>query len=55
MQVKDNGIGFNVPRALRSGNGLRNLKERADRMKGELVITSEPGGGTLIRLQVPLA
>ena len=55
VQVKDNGIGFNVPRALRSGNGLRNLKERADRMKGELVITSEPGGGTLIRLQVPLA
>jgi signal transduction histidine kinase len=55
LQVKDDGVGFNVARALLSGNGLRNLKERADRLGGELDIASEPGGGTLIRLQAPLA
>ena len=55
LQVKDDGVGFNVPRALLSGNGLRNLKERADRLGGELDIASGSGGGTLIRLQAPVA
>jgi two-component system, NarL family, sensor histidine kinase UhpB len=55
LQVTDDGIGFHMPQAIRSGNGLRNLKERADRLTGELVIASEPGGGTLIRLEAPVA
>lgn len=54
IQVKDDGVGFHVPGAMRTGNGLRNLKERADRLAGELVIASEVGGGTLIRLEAPL-
>lgn len=55
IQVKDDGVGFHVPGALRTGNGLRNLKERSDRLAGDLVIASETGGGTLIRLDAPLA
>ena len=51
LQVQDDGAGFNVPQALRVGNGLRNMKERAARLGAELVIASEPGGGTVVRLE----
>ena len=50
LQVTDNGKGFNMMHAMRNGNGLRNVKERAERLGAELVIASEPGGGTLVRL-----
>ncbi|MBV6404612.1 MAG: hypothetical protein IT228_00565 [Flavobacteriales bacterium] len=55
LEVKDDGIGFNTANALRKARGLRNLKERAERLGGELVIASEPGAGTLVRLEVELA
>lgn len=52
MDVRDDGKGFNTTNPSHRGNGLRNLKERADRSGGVLVITSEPGGGTAVRLVV---
>lgn len=54
LHVKDDGKGFNLVHAMRRGNGLRNLKERAERLGGRLVIASEPEGGTLVRLEVDL-
>lgn len=54
LEVKDDGVGFNMTNALRKGRGLRNLKERAERLGGRLVIASEPGGGTLIRFEAEL-
>ncbi len=54
LHVRDDGRGFNTIQALRNGNGLRNLKVRADRLGADLVIASEPGGGTLIRLDTEL-
>lgn len=54
LTVKDDGRGFNLPHAMRQGHGLGNLKARAERMGGSLVIASEPGGGTLIRFEVEL-
>lgn len=54
LEVKDDGKGFNTTSALRKGRGLRNLKERAERLGGRLVIASEPEGGTLVRLEVEL-
>lgn len=54
LQVKDDGRGFNISQAMREGHGLGNLKARAERIGGSLVIASEPGGGTLIRLEVEL-
>lgn len=54
LEVKDDGRGFNTTIALRKGRGLHNLRERAERLGGRLVIASEPEGGTLVRLEVEL-
>jgi len=50
LEVRDDGQGFNTLNTLRTGNGLRNMRERADRLGGELFISSEPNGGTLVTL-----
>lgn len=54
MQVKDNGRGFDEQRA-KSGNGLRNLRERAKEIKGSLRLQSSLGEGTEIELHFPVA
>jgi signal transduction histidine kinase/ligand-binding sensor domain-containing protein len=53
MQVKDNGIGFNVQEA-DSGNGLTNMRKRAESLRGHLTIDSVAGVGTKVRLEAPL-
>lgn len=54
VQISDNGKGFDN-QSLTDGNGLRNLKNRAIQIGGELEIKSEPGAGTQINMVVPLA
>lgn len=51
--ITDDGIGFDsaLPTAR---NGLLNMKLRATELKGKLQITSKPGAGTSINLQLPL-
>jgi signal transduction histidine kinase len=51
LQAEDNGIGFDTGKDYR-GNGLRNMKQRADQMNGEFTINSEPGKGTSIYLKI---
>ena len=51
LAITDDGKGFN-PSSHTSGLGLKNLQGRADQIKGELVISSEPGKGTRITLTV---
>jgi signal transduction histidine kinase len=53
MQIKDNGIGFDVQEA-DSGNGLTNMRKRAESLRGHLTIDSVPGIGTKVRLEAPL-
>jgi signal transduction histidine kinase len=53
MQIKDNGIGFDVLEA-DSGNGLTNMRKRAESLRGHLTIDSVPGIGTKVRLEAPL-
>ena len=45
--LNDDGIGFN-PDNINYGNGIRNIKERAKKLKGNITIASEPGQGTTI-------
>jgi signal transduction histidine kinase len=52
--VQDNGRGFAVERPGR-GNGLGNMKKRAEAMGGTLTVESDSVHGTTIRLLVPLA
>jgi len=50
----DNGCGFDVA-AVTAGNGLANLRHRAEVLDGELHFSSEPGKGTRITLEASLS
>lgn len=52
LQVKDNGIGFDVT-AKRGGIGLENIRRRVQMLKGKVEIISSPGNGCEVNIQVP--
>ncbi len=52
--LEDNGNGFDMEEVSK-GNGLRNMRSRADQIGGEFVISSTPGTGTRIRFTGQLA
>jgi len=51
MLIRDNGKGFDISQST-NGNGLQNMKKRADEINGQLLIESSPGQGTTIQLNV---
>lgn len=51
FSIIDNGIGFN-PDMVEHGEGLHNLKQRADALNGTLHIASNQPAGTVVRLTV---
>jgi signal transduction histidine kinase len=53
LQVRDRGRGF-APDTAPSGLGLASMRERAEGAGGTLTVSSEPGRGTLVRLEVPV-
>ena len=53
LTIEDDGVGFDPDRAP-AGEGLRNMRERARELGGELLVTSPPTGGTSLRCRVPL-
>jgi signal transduction histidine kinase len=53
MTIRDNGTGFDVQQA-DSGNGLINMKKRAQSLRGSLDIDSAAGAGTVVTLNVPV-
>jgi signal transduction histidine kinase len=52
LQVKDDGRGFDEASII-PGNGLRNLRRRADEMKGAVRIQTAPGRGTTVQFEAP--
>lgn len=54
LRIEDNGCGFDVD-AITAGNGLANLRHRAEVLGGTLHITSEPGKGTRIIMEAALS
>ena len=56
MEISDDGVGFD-PANTKSynGNGMRNMRKRADEVKAELSVISAPGKGTKLTLDVPFA
>ena len=54
LEVLDDGCGFR-PLETSGGHGLRNMRERVERMGGRLEIASTPGAGTRITAWVGLA
>jgi signal transduction histidine kinase len=52
LVVKDDGAGFDFEEA--DGNGLGNMKKRADNMNGFVSIHSSKGEGTTVELVIPV-
>jgi PAS domain S-box-containing protein len=55
LQVEDDGIGFDPSLAPRGHLGLVGMQQRAERIGGELDVSPRPGGGTRVRVTVPLS
>ena len=55
LVVEDDGIGFDPGLAPRGHLGLVGMRQRAERMGGELDIARRPGGGSKVRVSVPIA
>ena len=53
FEVCDNGNGFNPAKNI-PGNGLMNIKKRAEAIRGTVNIYSVPGGGCIVNISVPL-
>lgn len=56
LRIVDDGIGFDFATATGGdGNGLRNMRERARKLGGELSIDSVPSQGTQLHVAMPLS
>jgi ligand-binding sensor domain-containing protein/two-component sensor histidine kinase len=53
MAVEDDGVGFDAS-SESEGQGLTSMQRRAERLSGTLEITSGPGLGTTVRLDMPI-
>lgn len=56
FEIKDNGVGFDVNKKLKSPKhlGLKTLKERAEFLGAKLQITASPKKGTCIQISIPI-
>lgn len=56
LLVRDDGQGLPTAHATGpgSGRGLRNMRQRAEKLGGTLVVGNAPEGGVQVRLQLPL-
>ncbi len=55
LEVTDNGVGFEPDACIGKGNGLANLRSRAESLGGSLTLEAAPGQGSAVRIQVPLS
>jgi signal transduction histidine kinase len=54
LEIADDGIGFDPDTVVEGGGlGMEGMIERAAAIRGELVLDSEPGAGTTVRVEVP--
>jgi signal transduction histidine kinase len=53
LEIRDDGIGFNVNRA-KKGIGLQNMLSRINECEGTFEIKSKKGEGTIIIVTVPI-
>jgi PAS domain S-box-containing protein len=54
LKVKDNGVGFKTSQRNKPNSyGLLGMKERVYLLEGELLISSNPGEGTTIKVEIP--
>jgi signal transduction histidine kinase len=54
ISISDNGKGFDKPKTGSGGNGLLNMKKRAEELGGTFEIQSSPGNGTMVNFTLKL-
>ncbi len=54
FEIVDDGAGYDVDSAPRSGQGLANVADRIAALGGTLVVESTPGRGTTLRANIPV-
>jgi len=53
--LEDDGCGFDTgSQPLHKGNGLINMKERVNLLNGYFELTTSPGNGTKIDIEIPI-
>jgi signal transduction histidine kinase len=52
VSIRDSGHGFDAA-VVPAGDGIENMRHRAEQLKGTLLLESRPNAGTLILLKVP--
>ena len=53
LSIRDDGLGFDG--RARTGLGLFGIEEHVKELGGSLAVRSWPNGGTLLRVEIPLA
>jgi signal transduction histidine kinase len=53
MEIADNGVGVD-PNVATLGHGLRNMRERVEKLGGTMSIAASAGGGTKLTIEVPV-
>jgi len=54
LVIEDNGSGFDPAAAAGQGNGLGNMRARAQAVNGTLAVNSRPGQGTRVGICIPV-
>jgi signal transduction histidine kinase len=52
LTARDDGKGFDTSAEFAGHLGLRSMRERVERLGGEIAVVSEPGSGTEITVRV---
>ncbi len=55
VQIKDNGIGFNLEEAMEKGGlGMKNIQVRVDYLKGKAHFETNKPSGTKVQIEIPI-
>lgn len=54
LEIADDGRGFDPQNVAHRGYGLANMRERAEQVGGSLTLSTVPGQGTTLTVEVPL-
>jgi signal transduction histidine kinase len=54
LLVQDNGAGFDLATRAHAGHGMNNMQARAARLGAELRVSSSPGTGTRVVVNIPI-
>ncbi len=54
IMIEDNGVGFDINRALAKGQGLSSTHNRIESIGGEMLVDSAHGRGTIVTIILPI-